>query len=129
MSSKNDMTSKNDTNELNPEHLEKSHSRSQSHPPSHSRSKSPSHSRSKSPSHSRSHSTSLSPSPSSPEREPKYIFIGFFTHGGYDNKTTLPYRVNTYASRSLTTFRSTPKLMTFTNSSPGNIVLGGADGQ
>ena len=128
MSSKNDMSSNNDITELNPEDLEKS----QSHPrsPSHPRSKShsPSHPRSKSRSHSRSHSRSYSPSPSTPPREPKYIFIGFFTHGGYDNKTTVPFRINPYASRSLTTFRSTPKLMTFTNSSPGNIVLGSVDG-
>jgi hypothetical protein len=126
MSSKNDMSSNNDITELNPEDLEKSQPRSPLHPRSKSRSHSKS--RSKSRSHSKSHSKSHSTSPSTPPREPKYIFIGFFTHGGYDNKTTVPYRVNPYASRSLTTFRSTPKLMTFTNSSPGNIVLGSADG-
>ena len=122
MSSKNDMSSNNDITELNPEDLEKS----QSHPRSPSHPHSKSHSKSRSKSHSK--SRSYSPSPSTPPREPKYIFIGFFTHGGYDNKTSVPFRINPYASRSLTTFRSTPKLMTFTNSSPGNIVLGSVDG-
>ena len=68
-------------------------------------------------------------SSSTPPREPKYIFIGFFIHGGYHKKSTNPYRENPHASRSLMTFHSTPKLMTFTNSSPGNIVLGDADGR
>ena len=62
------------------------------------------------------------------QREPKYIFIGFFTHGTYHEVSTKPYRENEHASKSIKTFRSTPKLMTFTNSSPGNIVLGEADG-
>jgi hypothetical protein len=62
------------------------------------------------------------------QRQPKYIFIGFFTHGAYHEVSTKPYRENEHASKSIKTFRSTPKLMTFTNSSPGNIVLGEADG-
>jgi len=68
------------------------------------------------------------PSPSSPQRQPKYIMIGFFTHGGYGRKTAMPCKVDPNASRSLRTFTSTPTLMTFTNSSPGNVVLGNADG-
>ena len=59
--------------------------------------------------------------------ERKYICIGFFIHGGY-GKSAQPYRVHPHASKSLKTFNSTPKLMTFTNSSPGNIVLSAADG-
>jgi len=63
-----------------------------------------------------------------PQGQPKYIFIGFFTHGAYNEWTTQPYKVNEHASKSIKTFRSTPKLMTFTNSSPGNIVLGDGNG-
>jgi len=67
------------------------------------------------------------PLPSPMEDERKYICIGFFVHGGY-GRSAQPYRVHPHASRSLTTFKSTPKLMTFTNSSPGNVVLSAADG-
>jgi hypothetical protein len=61
------------------------------------------------------------------EDERKYICIGFFIHGEY-GKSAQPYKVNPHASKSLKSFKSTPKLMTFTNSSPGNVVLSAADG-
>ena len=117
------MSSNNDITELNPEDLEKS----QSHPRSKSRSFSPPHSPSFSPPHSPSFSPPHSPSFSPLQDERKYIFIGFFIHGAYGSGFT--EKVDPYhAAKSLRTFRSTPKLMTFTNSSPGNIVLGNADG-
>ena len=123
MSSKNYMSSKNDMSKLNPENLEKTHPRSPSKP--HSPSKSPSKSKSKSKSKPRSKPRSPSLSPLKDER--KYIFIGFFIHGAYGSGFT--EKVDPYhAAKSLRTFRSTPTLMTFTNSSPGNIVLGDADG-
>jgi hypothetical protein len=59
--------------------------------------------------------------------EQKYMLAVFCAHGAY-NKSALPYRVHPHASKSLQTFKSTPKLMTFTNSSPGNVVLANADG-
>lgn len=68
-----------------------------------------------------------SPLPSPMQDEQKYICIGFFVHGGY-GKSARPYKVNPHASKSIWPFRSTPKLMTFTNSSPGNVVLSEADG-
>jgi len=68
-----------------------------------------------------------SPLPSPIQDERKYICIGFFVHGGY-GKSARPYKVDPHASKSIWPFRSTPKLMTFTNSSPGNVVLGEADG-
>lgn len=123
------MSSKNDMSKLNPENLEKSQSqsrsKSQSRSPSkpHSRSPSKSHSRSKSRSRSKPRSPSLSPL----KDERKYILIGFFIHGGYGSGFTEKVDPH-HAAKSLRTFRSTPKLMTFTNSSPGNIVLGDADG-
>ena len=115
------MNSKNDMSKLNQENLEKSPSRSKPRSPSRSPSKSKSQSKSKS--RSKPRSPSLSPL----KDERKYIFIGFFIHGGYGSATQ-QYKVDPYAAKSLRTFRSTPKLMTFTNSSPGNVVLGNADG-
>jgi hypothetical protein len=66
-----------------------------------------------------------SPSPSPPlsPRQPKYIFIGFFVHGEY-NGSARPYRVNPHASKSMWIFDSVPKLMTFMNCSPGNVLIG-----
>ncbi len=75
-----------------------------------------------------SRSPSPSPSPVTPPMQPKYILIGFFIHGGYGDKATQSCKVDPHAAKSLKTFNSTPKLMTFTNSSPGNVVLGNADG-
>lgn len=57
------------------------------------------------------------------EEEPRYITIGFFCHGGYGTEAR-PYKANPHASTSLTTFTSIPKLMTFINCAPGNVLLG-----
>ena len=59
--------------------------------------------------------------------EQKYMLAVICAHGAYD-KNALPLTVHKYASKSLQTLKSTPKLITFTNSSPGNVVLGDADG-
>ena len=67
------------------------------------------------------------PSSLSLEMKPEYILLGIFIHGAY-NRKTCPFRVNPHASRSLQRYRSEPTLMTFTNSTPGNVVLGNADG-
>ena len=67
-----------------------------------------------------SHSASHSPSPS---HEPKYIFIGFFTHGAY-GRNAQPYKANKDASISLREFSSVPKLMTYMNCAPGNVLIG-----
>lgn len=62
-----------------------------------------------------------------PQREPKYIFIGFFIHGGY-GLASRPYKVNEHASISIQPFYSTPKLMTILNCAPGNVLIGEDDG-
>jgi hypothetical protein len=64
-----------------------------------------------------------------PKRQPKYIFIGFFLHGGFGSAAE-PHKANAHASTSITSFRSLPKLMTIMNCAPGNVLLGedgGAD--
>ena len=87
----------------------------------------------KSPSHSPPHSPPIflpkspSHSPSIKKREPKYIFLGFFTHGGFGIATE-PYRHNKYASVSIKTRHSIPKLMTFMNCSPGSSLIGEVGG-
>jgi hypothetical protein len=70
-------------------------------------------------------------SPKSPpikNREPRYIFLSFFTHGGF-GKAAEPYRQNKYASVSIKTHHSIPKLMTFMNCSPGSSLIGETGGQ
>jgi hypothetical protein len=62
-----------------------------------------------------------------PQREPKYIFIGFFIHGAYGSASR-PYKVNEHASISIEQFDSTPKLMTIINCAPGNVLIGEDDG-
>jgi hypothetical protein len=69
-----------------------------------------------------------SPTPSPLKYEPKYIFIGFFIHGAYATMGITEKLEPYHGAKSLRAFKSTPKLMTFTNSSPGNIVWGNADG-
>ena len=69
-----------------------------------------------------------SPSNSPPKKEPKYIFLGFFTHGGY-GEAAEPYKANSHASVSMKTHHSVPKLMTFMNSSPGNSLIGEPGGR
>lgn len=69
-----------------------------------------------------------SPSNSPPKKEPKYIFLGFFTHGGY-GEAAEPYKANSHASVSMKTHHSVPKLMTFMNCSPGTTMVGEKDGQ
>jgi hypothetical protein len=59
--------------------------------------------------------------------EQKYMLVVICAHGAY-NRRAGPYRENPHASKSLQILKSTPKLMTFTNSSPGNVVLADADG-
>ena len=57
------------------------------------------------------------------KREPKYLFLGFFVHGGYGVEAQ-PYRANKHSSVSIRTFESVPKLMTFMSCTPGNSLLG-----
>ena len=57
------------------------------------------------------------------KREPRYIFLGFFTHGGFGTSTD-PYKANKHASVSLKTRHSVPKLMTYMNCSPGTSLIG-----
>jgi hypothetical protein len=59
----------------------------------------------------------------SPKREPKYIFLGFFVHGGY-SKASEPFISSRHASVSIKTLHSVPKLMTFMNCSPGTSLIG-----
>jgi hypothetical protein len=56
-------------------------------------------------------------------QEPKYLFLGFFVHGGYGIEAQ-PYRANKHSSVSIKTFKSVPKLMTFMSCSPGNSLIG-----
>jgi hypothetical protein len=55
--------------------------------------------------------------------QPKYIFIGFFVHGEY-NGSARPHSITPHASKSMWIFDSVPKLMTFMNCSPGNVLIG-----
>ena len=57
------------------------------------------------------------------KREPKYLFLGFFVHGGY-GVDAQPYKANKHASVSIRTFESVPKLMTFMSCTPGNSLIG-----
>jgi len=57
------------------------------------------------------------------KREPKYIFLGFFSHGGFGWATD-PYKANKHASVSIKTRHSIPKLMTYMNCSPGTSLIG-----
>jgi hypothetical protein len=57
------------------------------------------------------------------KREPKYIFLGFFTHGGF-GRASDPYKANKHASVSINTLHSVPKLMTYMNCSPGTSLIG-----
>ena len=66
---------------------------------------------------------SKSASKTEPKKEPKYLFLGFFVHGGYGAEAQ-PYRANKHASVSIKTFESVPKLMTFMTCSPGNSLIG-----
>ena len=114
-----------------PPHSPKSPSHSPPKSPPHSP-KSPLHSPPKSPPH-----KPKSPSDSPPKpilhnpkpslvttkREPKYILLSFFTHGGF-GRATQPYKANKYASVSLKTRHSVPKLMTYMNCSPGTSLIG-----
>ena len=68
------------------------------------------------------------PSPSPLKYEPKYIFIGFFIHGAYATMGITEKLEPYHGAKSLKAYKSTPKLMTFTNSTPGNILWGNADG-
>jgi hypothetical protein len=83
----------------------------------------------KSPSHLSPHFSPKSPSnsPKIKKKEPRYIFLGFFTHGGF-SKAAEPYRHNKYASVSIKTRHSIPKLMTFMNCSPGSSLIGEVGG-
>ena len=65
--------------------------------------------------------------PSPLPREPKYIFIGFFVHGEY-NESARPHKVHPHAAETLQVLESTPKLMTFMNCTPGNVLIGEAGG-
>ena len=67
------------------------------------------------------------PQPPPSQRQPKYIFIGAFTHGSY-GLASQPYKVNEHASISIRPFVSTPKLFTFINCAPGNVLIGEDDG-
>jgi hypothetical protein len=67
------------------------------------------------------------PQPPPSQRQPKYIFIGFFLHGSY-GLASQPYKVNEHASISIRPFVSTPKLFTFINCAPGNVLIGEDDG-
>jgi hypothetical protein len=67
------------------------------------------------------------PQPPPSQRPPKYIFIGAFIHGAY-GLASQPYKVNEHASISIRQFVSTPKLMTFINCAPGNVLIGEDDG-
>ena len=69
-----------------------------------------------------------SPSNSPPKKEPKYIFLSFLSHGGY-SKAAEPYKANSYASVSMKTHHSVPKLMTFMNCSPGGSLIGETGGK
>ena len=55
--------------------------------------------------------------------EPKYLFVGIFSHGGYGGPSK-PYMANRHSSVSLKTYHSVPKLMTFMNCSPSSSLLG-----
>jgi hypothetical protein len=55
--------------------------------------------------------------------EPKYLFVGIFSHGGYGGPAK-PYMANKHSSISVKTYHSVPKLMTFMNCSPGSSLLG-----
>ena len=57
------------------------------------------------------------------KREPRYIFLGFFTHGGF-GRASDPYKANKHASVSIKTLHSVPKLMTYMNCSPGTSLIG-----
>ena len=63
------------------------------------------------------------PSLETKKREPRYIFLGFFTHGGF-GRASDPYKVNKHASVSIKTLHSVPKLMTYMNCSPGTSLIG-----
>jgi hypothetical protein len=63
----------------------------------------------------------------SPKREPKYIFLGFFVHGGY-SKASEPFIESRHASVNIKTYHSVPKLMTYLSCSPGNSLLGAEGG-
>ena len=64
----------------------------------------------------------------SQKKEPRYIFLGFFTHGVISTNAN-PYMANKHASVSIKTYHSVPKLMTFMNSSPGNSLIGEPGGR
>jgi hypothetical protein len=68
-------------------------------------------------------SKSKQPSLETKKREPKYIFLCFFTHGGF-GRASDPYKANKHASVSIKTLHSVPKLMTFMNCSPGTSLIG-----
>jgi len=63
------------------------------------------------------------PSLEKKKREPIYIFLGFFTHGGF-GRASDPYKANKHASVSIKTHHSVPKLMTYMNCSPGTSLIG-----
>ena len=63
------------------------------------------------------------PSLETKKREPRYIFLGFFTHGGF-GRASDPYKANKHASVSIKTLHSVPKLMTYMNCSPGTSLIG-----
>ena len=56
------------------------------------------------------------------QRKPKYIVIGFFLHGSFGSAAE-PYQSNPYASTSIRSFNSVPKLMTIMNCAPGNSLI------
>ena len=59
--------------------------------------------------------------------QPRYIFLGFFSHGGFGWATD-PYKANKHASVSIKTRHSIPKLMTYMNCSPGTSLIGENNG-
>lgn len=79
----------------------------------------------KTPQHSFSPKTPISPI--SPKKQQKYLFLGFFTHGGY-GRAAEPYKANPHAAVSIKTYHSVPKLMTYLSCSPGTSLIGASGG-
>jgi hypothetical protein len=75
----------------------------------------------------KSNADSLTKIPSPLQTEPKYIFIGFFVHGEY-NESARPHKVHPHAAETFQVLESTPTLMTFMNCTPGNVLIGEAGG-
>jgi hypothetical protein len=63
-----------------------------------------------------------------PKTTPRYLFLGFFVHGGYGIDAQ-PYSANKHSSVSIRTYNSVPKLMTFMSCSPGCSLIGETGGR